>query len=201
MKIHLIRHGETNWNKDKRVQGQSESTLTLQGQAQARELASTLQQYPITKIYCSSSIRTRETCALLFPGKPIETHFDDNLREIFLGPWEGKLQTEIRSLFPEQFENFFQAPDKFAQPGAETFAQVQQRGLNVLKQILSDDSAQEVAIVSHGVLIKSILCHLEKRPLARLWEPPIMHNCAHSIIVSEPNDIAPRIIQFAGITQ
>ena len=73
--------------------------------------------------------------------------------------------------------------------------------LKMLKQILSDDSAQEVAIVSHGVLIKSLLCYLENRPLAQLWEPPIMHNCAHSIIATEPNSSAPRILQFAGLAQ
>ena len=197
----MIRHGETNWNKEKRVQGHSESTLTLQGQQQARELAPVLQQHPITKVYCSSSIRTRQTCELLFSNAPLETLYSDDLREIYLGPWEGKLQSEIRSLYPEQFENFFQAPDQFAQLEAETFEEVQQRGLNMLKQILSEDSAQEVAIVSHGVLIKSLLCHLENRPLAQLWEPPIMHNCAHSIIATESTSSAPRIIQFAGIAR
>lgn len=201
MRVHLIRHGETNWNKEKRVQGHSESTLTPQGQQQARDLAPTLQQHPITKVYCSSSIRTRQTCELLFSNNPIETLYNDELREIYLGPWEGKLQSEIRSLYPEQFENFFHAPEQFAQLEAETFEEVQQRGLKMLKQILSDDSAQEVAIVSHGVLIKSLLCYLENRPLAQLWEPPIMHNCAHSIIATEPNSSALRILQFAGLAQ
>ncbi|MGJ8690687.1 MAG: histidine phosphatase family protein [Gammaproteobacteria bacterium] len=201
MRVHLIRHGETNWNKEKRVQGHSESTLTPQGQQQARDLAPTLRQHPITKVYCSSSIRTRQTCELLFSNNPIETLYNDELREIYLGPWEGKLQSEIRSLYPEQFENFFHAPEQFAQLEAETFEEVQQRGLKMLKQILSDDSAQEVAIVSHGVLIKSLLCYLENRPLAQLWEPPIMHNCAHSIIATEPNSSAPRILQFAGLAQ
>ena len=201
MKIHLIRHGETNWNKEKRVQGHSESTLTAQGQEQARLLAKTLEQYPITKVYCSSSIRTRQTCNLLFLDRSVETHYCDELKEIFLGPWEGKLQSEIRTLFPEQFEYFWNAPDQFAQEGAESFAEVQQRGHTFLKQILSQQTDQEVAIVSHGVIIKSILCHIENRPMARLWEPPIMHNCAHSIVVTKTDDLTPHIIQYAGVTQ
>lgn len=201
MKIHLIRHGETNWNKEKRVQGHSESTLTRLGQQQAKELAATLQQYPITKVYCSSSIRTRQTSDLLFADRVVDSHFDDNLREIFLGPWEGKLQSEIRTLFPQQFEHFWHAPHKFAQAGAESFEDVQQRGLTMLKKILSEQREQEIAIVSHGVLIKSLLCHLENRPIAQLWEPPIMHNCSHSIIVTDSHNAAPRIVQFAGIAQ
>ncbi len=200
MRIHLIRHGQTNWNKEKRVQGHSESTLTEQGQQQARDLAITLQQYPISNVFCSSSIRTRQTSELLFEQRPVQTHYHDELREIFLGPWEGKLQSEIRNLFPEQFENFWNAPHRFAQDDAESFEDVQQRGLTILKQILSNPY-EEVAIVSHGVIIKAILCHLDNRPIAQLWEPPIMHNCAHSIIVKDSHEVAPRITQFAGIAQ
>jgi len=199
MRIHLIRHGETNWNKEKRVQGHSESTLTEHGQQQARDLAVNLQQHPIEKIYCSSSIRTRQTSELVFAQRDIPVQFHDELREIFLGPWEGKLQSEIRALFPEQFEHFWNAPHLFAQEDAESFEEVQQRGLTIVKQILSEHH-DEVAIVSHGVIIKSILCHLDNRPMAQLWEPPIMHNCAHSIVVKDDSETL-RITQFAGIAQ
>ncbi len=200
MKIHLIRHGETNWNKEKRVQGHSESTLTVQGQQQARDLGVALQQHPITKVYCSSSIRTRQTAALLFADSDVAIEYLDELKEIFLGPWEGKLQVEIRDLFPQQFEHFWHAPHLFTQQDAESFEDVQQRGLTILKKILSEQQ-DEVAIVSHGVIIKSILCHLENRPMAQLWEPPVMHNCAHSIIVKDTGNALPRITQFAGIAQ
>ena len=201
MRIHLIRHGQTNWNKEKRVQGHSESTLTTEGQQQAAALAPTLAAYNIAKVYCSPSVRTRETAAILFAETSAQIEYCDALREIFLGPWEGLLQSEIRTLYPENFSHFWEAPESFNQEGAELFAAVQQRGLMQLKQILSAHTTEDVAIVSHGVLIKSILCALEGRSLAQLWEPPIMHNCAHSIVTCESADATPRIVQFAGIAQ
>lgn len=201
MQVHLIRHGQTNWNKEKRVQGHSESTLTEQGKQQAAALAPVLAPYNIAKIYCSPSIRTRETAAIVFHDGSAPIEYRDELREIFLGPWEGLLQSEIRSLYPENFVNFWDAPERFDQEGAELFAAVQQRGLMLLKRILSAHATQDVAIVSHGVLIKSILCALEGRPMAQLWEPPVMHNCAHSIVACESPGATPRIIQFAGLAQ
>jgi len=201
MRVHLIRHGQTNWNKEKRVQGHSESTLTLEGKQQAEALAPALAPYNIAKVYCSSSIRTRETAAILFADATPEIEYCDELREIFLGPWEGLLQSEIRSIYPENFAHFWDAPERFNQEGAELFASVQQRGLMLLKQILSAHETEDAAIVSHGVLIKSILCALEDRPIAQLWEPPVMHNCAHSIVTSDSPESVPRIIQFAGIAQ
>ncbi|MCB1665896.1 MAG: histidine phosphatase family protein [Pseudomonadales bacterium] len=198
MRIHLIRHGQTDWNREKRVQGHSESLLTPLGQEQARLLAPVLKPYDIRRVYCSSSQRTRQTAELLFAGEPVETSFHDELREIFLGPWEGHLQSDIRERYPESFEHFWQRPEAFRQEGAEHFEQTQARGLAMLKRILSQQAAEDVAIVSHGVLIKSVLCALEDRPLARLWEPPVMHNCAHSIVVADPEHGRMRIEQFAG---
>lgn len=201
MRVHLIRHGQTNWNKEKRVQGHSESTLTHEGKQQAAALAPALTRYNIAKVYCSPSVRTRETAAILFADKKPEIEYCDGLREIFLGPWEGLLQSEIRATYPENFAYFWDAPELFKQEGAELFAAVQQRGLMLLKQILSAHATEDVAIVSHGVLIKSILCALAGRPIAQLWEPPVMHNCAHSIVLCESPEATPRIIQFAGIAQ
>lgn len=201
MRVHLIRHGQTNWNKEKRVQGHSESTLTQEGRQQAAALAPALLPYNIRKVYCSPSIRTRETAAILFADSSPQTEYCDDLREIFLGPWEGLLQSEIRAKYPENFAHFWESPERFDQEGAEHFAAVQQRGLMLLKQILSTHAAEDVAVVSHGVLIKSILCALEGRPIAQLWEPPVMYNCAHSIVACDSANTTPRIVQFAGITQ
>src|SRR5690606_7864807 len=81
-----------------------------------------------------------------------------------------------------QFHAFWKQPDQFALEGAETYSDVQQRALQKLQRILDKDPARELAIVSHGVVIKALLCDAEQRPLSKLWDAPSMHNCAHSII-------------------
>lgn len=186
-RIHLIRHGETNWNKEKRAQGQQESVLTQDGVLQAQNLKVRLQDIPITEVYCSSSVRTRQTADVLFgnpapDGRTVPVVYCDQLREIHMGPWEGHLYSELSKNDPEQFHAFWHQPEDFQLDGAETYADVQRRAVKRLDEILASTTASDIAVVSHGVLIKTILCHTEQRPLALLWQAPAMHNCAHSVI-------------------
>ncbi len=180
--IHLIRHGETNWNRERRAQGQQESVLTETGRTQAQSLAATLTDLDIHEVYCSSSVRTRETASIAFAGRTLPTVYCDLLREIRMGPWEGRLYDELRQDYPEQYHAFWNKPDDFLLEGAETFAQLQQRAISRLSRILAESRSANIAIVSHGLLIKTILSFVEQRPLARVWEPPAMHNCALSTI-------------------
>lgn len=180
--VHLIRHGETNWNRERRAQGQQESVLTETGKAQAQTLAATLRNLDIHEVYCSSSVRTRETATIAFAERKLPTVYCDLLREIHMGPWEGRLYEELRRDYPEQYDAFWNKPDNFILDGAETFAQVQQRAIARLNRILDESQSGNIAIVSHGLLIKTILSFVEQRPLARVWEPPTMHNCALSTI-------------------
>ena len=182
-RIHLIRHGETNWNKEKRAQGQMESVLTDEGIAQAKALGAALKNSGISRVYCSSSVRTRQTADILFGGLSIPVIYSDQLREIHMGSWEGKLYSELQATHPAQFNAFWNQPDAFDLPGAETFLDVQKRAVQQLEFILNDSQAEDIAIVSHGVLIKTLLCDTENRALGSLWQAPAMHNCARSIIV------------------
>lgn len=194
-RLHLIRHGQTDWNRDKRVQGHAESELTALGRQQAARLAPVLAQEPITAVYCSSSVRTRQTGEIVFQDSGLSLSPCDRLREIHLGPWEGRLQAEVRETWPEQFEHFWQQPDRFRMKGAETFEQVQQRAMKRMEELLALPD-EHIAVVSHGVWIKTLLCAIEDRHLARLWEPPVMHNCAHSIVEIDDSGTM-RIVQYA----
>ena len=196
MRLHLIRHGQTDWNAIRRVQGQADSRLNELGQQQARELAAQLASYPLQHVYCSSSLRTRQTAELLFAQRRLPISFHDGLREIFLGPWEGRLYTEIEQVEPEQFDNFFNAPHKFQLAGAENYQDLQQRAVIELRKIMTQHRDEDIAIVSHGALLKSLLTHLESKPLAQLWDPPLLPNCSHSI-VEIANDVTARIIKYA----
>ncbi len=182
MRLHLIRHGQTNWNAIRRAQGQSDSGLTELGRQQATALRSELITHNIASVYCSSSLRTRQTAELLFQDREIRLQLLDTLREIFLGPWEGQLYEDIAKEYPDAYQQFWHAPHLFALADAESFSALQQRAMTAIANICQQDQDDDIAIVSHGALIKSLLCHYECRPLAQLWEPPQMHNCSHSIL-------------------
>lgn len=204
MELHLFRHGETDWNRERRVQGQSESQLTDLGIQQAQELGQRLQHISFDKIYCSSSRRTRQTAEHAFPDVDMEIIYLDELREIFLGPWEGQLYDDLAQKDPDSHRHFWQEPHLFKPAGAETFFELQQRAVDAISQIesthnLDSNRQARIGLVSHGALIKSYLCHVEGRSMDQLWEPPRMHNCAHSIVKFEKNgtSVETNILQYA----
>ena len=204
MELHLIRHGETNWNKERRVQGQSESHLTDLGIQQAQDLGQRIAHLEFDEIYCSSSLRTRQTAEHAFPESTIEIAYLDELREIFLGPWEGNLYEDLAQSEPESHSHFWEQPHLFRVSGAENFFELQQRAIDAVAEIETTHradftSGKKIAIVSHGALIKSYLCHVEGRSMDQLWAPPRMHNCAHSIVTFSSSDGASNttILQYA----
>ena len=198
MDLHLIRHGQTDWNEERRVQGQSDSRLTQLGEEQALELGQRIQFVEFDKVFCSSSLRTRQTAANLFPDSRVEIEYLDNLREIFLGPWEGALYDEIEQQEPDSFRHFWEEPHLFDVEGAESFYELQNRAVAAVEKIAELHLDQQIAVVSHGALIKTILCYVENLPMDELWTPPHMHNCAHSIIRFSPEG-SQEIVQYADV--
>ena len=196
MQLHIIRHGQTDWNEERRVQGQSESQLTELGMQQAQQLGTRLRHLQFDRVFCSSSLRTRQTAEHIFGSAEHEIEFKDSLREIHLGPWEGHLYDDIARQDPDSFGHFWEEPHLFNVSGAETFFELQRRAVDTVTDIASQFNRRQVAIVSHGALIKSYLCHLQDRPLSELWAPPQMHNCAHSIVELN-SDGSGHIVQYA----
>ena len=178
------------------MQGQSESQLSPQGIEQARALSERIRHLQYEKIYCSSSVRTRQTAEHAFAHADFDIEYLDSLREIFMGPWEGELYDDIAAREPDSFRHFWHEPHLFQIEGAETFEQLQQRAMDAIAGIFTQHSGQRIAIVSHGALIKSVRCHCQQQALSELWAAPKMHNCAHSIVQFE-SLAEPRVIQYA----
>lgn len=181
-RIHFVRHGETDWNAAGKLQGRKNSELTALGREQADRLADRLLHYTFDRIISSSSKRAVQTAEILAKKLKLSVSQVDELQEINLGPWEGRLKIEIEREYPEDFNAFWQEPDRFALPGAETFGELQQRGIEAINRIVAEHQNSEILIVSHGAMIKSLLCRYAGRQLRHLWLPPAMSNCAHSIV-------------------
>ena len=82
MQLHLFRHGQTNWNQERRVQGQSESHLTELGIQQAKELSKRIRHLKFDQVYCSSSVRTRQTADHAFADSDVPIEYLDSLRAL-----------------------------------------------------------------------------------------------------------------------
>jgi len=196
MELHLIRHGQTNWNVQRRIQGQSESILTDLGIHQAQVLGERLGHLDFDQVFCSTSLRTRQTAEHIFKHRDFNIEYLDSLREIGMGPWEGRLHDAVARDEPELYKHFFHEPHLFNVPGAETFAQIQQRIVTAVKTIVATFHQRQVMMVSHGTILKSFLCYIQQRPLSEMRDLPQLHNCSHSIV--EVNaDGSGRVVQYA----
>ena len=200
-RLHLFRHGETNWNAEGRIQGQLESVLTELGKHQARELQQKLLDIRFDKVFSSSSTRARQTADIALAHIDQPFVYLDSLKEIYLARWEGFLYSEIEADDPVALNAFRNIPDSFDVDGAETFSALQNRAVSAVTQIIEQNPHQEVAIISHGAWIKSVLCHYEGRPLSQFWEPPRMHNCCHSIIEVPANGAGAKIVRYADLDE
>jgi 2,3-bisphosphoglycerate-dependent phosphoglycerate mutase len=154
--LFLIRHGETDWNLQKRIQGHVDIPLNDTGLQQAKRVAERMRSEPITALYSSDLQRARHTAECIARHHGIEVQLDERLRERNYGLLEGLTREEIDQQFPN-----YQASNH-AVPGQEPLESVRQRALKFLSHIASQHPGERVAVVSHGGWINAVLHVLSK---------------------------------------
>jgi alpha-ribazole phosphatase len=166
----LIRHGETEWNATKRIQGHSNTPLNDLGRKQARALAGRLKNKAIAAIYSSDLDRAKETIAPTAAALGMEIQTDVRLREKSFGDWEGLSLDEVAEKYPELWQMYHTDHDlKTPIPNGETWEQVQARVLDCLKDILAKHSLDEtVIVVSHGGSVRPIIMYALNAPLTSI---------------------------------
>ncbi|MCK4235868.1 MAG: histidine phosphatase family protein, partial [Candidatus Krumholzibacteria bacterium] len=118
-KIYLIRHAESVWNSERRVQGTClDVPLSPTGRLQARMLGERLKCLPFQAVYCSDAERAVKTVRIALGGDAPVT-LSSGLRELCLGDWEGRLISEVREDFPEEIELWYRKPATVKINGAE----------------------------------------------------------------------------------
>lgn len=170
LKIFLVRHGETEWNKAGKLQGHADVKLSNEGINQAKLLAEHAPFQHVDKIYSSDLSRAADTAKILavkFNAMPVKT--TPELRETNFGEWEGKSISELIEESPKVFGKFFTAPEKCHPPNGETFLQCQARLMNVIKNIIAENENQNIIVVSHGAAIRLILGAVLNMPINKMW--------------------------------
>ena len=162
----LVRHGETEWNREHRIQGHADAPLNATGIEQARCLASRLAGTRIDATYTSDVSRTRKTAEIVVEGRGIEVRELPDLRERNYGRWEGVTQEEWQAADPEGFAHWKRSPDTYTPPGGESLEEVLARASRAAEYIKeqhpSDDS---IVVVGHGASLLVLAVHLLDLPL------------------------------------
>ena len=160
----LVRHGETDWNREKRLQGSTGAPMNAAGHEQAKGLARVLWEVPISAIYSSALPRAIETASYVAGPHRVNVTTDPRLNEIHHGDWEGLAESELPDL--ELYKKWREDPTSVTLPGAEPLLAVQERAVAAMKEIAARHPASEglVAVVSHQIVLAVLKCHILDRP-------------------------------------
>ena len=152
----LVRHGETEWNVERRIQGWADSPLTSLGLAQAEAHGQLLGKFGIDRIIASPLGRAMQTIAPIVRETNVPAEYDVRLREVCMGDWSGRTSLELQSLYLDQWQARQDDPEGYCPPNGESRLDVKRRVAPLIAE-LNDDSHQEVVLVSHGITIRMLL--------------------------------------------
>lgn len=202
----LVRHGETEWNRQGRFQGQIDVPLNERGRVQAGQAAAFLKEVAIDRAVSSPMLRPKETAELILQPHPhVELQLNSLLCEISHGLWEGKFEAEIEEAYPGDLQQWQRAPETVQMPEGENLQQVWQRAQTAWQQILAatpeavDDHPVTTLVVAHDAVNKALLCSLVDQRPEGFWT--FKQGNGSVTVIDYPNGITGRpLIQAMNIT-
>ena len=194
MKLILVRHGETYWNKERRIQGgDSDIELNDTGLEQARKLAAFLENEPITAILSSPMQRTIATAKIIASQHQLPVEIDQGLREIKVGELEGMPVSNLSTTFSQFLMQWWQDRGAMKLPNGESLIELQQRAWKVIEGLLQKHKDGTVVVVSHYFVTLAIIIKALNLPLdcfARFKVDP------GGVSILEFRDFGARLVTF-----
>lgn len=193
MNLYLVRHGETEWNREGRAQGRADVPLNDAGIAQSQALASTFGSMDIAAVMSSSSRRAVRTAEAIATPHGLDVISEDDLLELNFGGLDGAPLRDMREMFPDFFEHWTRDPATAQFPdGGETLLQLQDRTWAVVESVARSHEAQDnVIIVSHAFALYSIMCRALGMPLSNYGRLRITPGTYSLLVSRAPNVIGP----------
>ncbi|MBO7357523.1 MAG: histidine phosphatase family protein [Lachnospiraceae bacterium] len=182
MELYVMRHGTTDWNLERRMQGSHNIQLNDEGRALARVTAEALKDLKIDYIYSSPLDRAYETATIIRGDRDIEIVKDDRLKEFCFGEYEGKAPEER----PEKVKLFFKDPPAYEPPAdGESFDSIIKRTGDFIESVIVPLSEKHpdgrVLVSGHGAMNKALALNLLHRDLKDFWAGEWQKNCCISI--------------------
>ena len=189
MEIYIVRHGETLWNKEKKLQGRTDIDLNENGRNLARQTGEALMNTRIDRIYASPLKRAKETAELIRNGRDIELKTDNRLMELCFGCYEGQNFSELIRDESLTFRYFFKQPELYVPaPDAESLEDLIRRAGNFMREEIEPlaNQFERVMIVAHGALNKGIMSYIKGHDIDCFWSGGLQQNC--NVIIVDYTD-------------
>jgi alpha-ribazole phosphatase len=165
LELYLVRHGKSTWNETGRIQGQTDVPLSEEGLSQARQLYQRIKDWSFDAVYSSDLQRARQTAEIALPN--YELQFDQRLREIHLGEFQGRTWFDMTDAERDVFSVQYAGPYHHKVPGGESNDDLQTR---VLSWFAALPKEGRVIAFSHGGFIASALYSIVGRPEVKHWK-------------------------------
>ncbi|NLL81367.1 MAG: histidine phosphatase family protein [Tissierellia bacterium] len=181
MKIYLTRHGTTEWNIERRLQGWENSKLTQEGVLRAVKLGERLKDIDFDVIYSSPLNRAVETAKYIRGDKDTLIVYHDGLKELRYGIWQGMLLDDIEKKYPEEYYIYRNSPMDYIPIEGESYDDLFRRVKNFLEEVKKIE-AENILVISHGITIKAIIAYIKNLSLEEFSSLPVYTGTALNII-------------------
>lgn len=177
----LVRHGETVWNQEGRLQGSIDIELNENGLLQAGRLAEQLKNVNFQAIFSSPLKRACKTAEIISAQCKLPVQTDPRLAEISMGLWEGLTVSELRMKYPGQLEKRNADPVHFCPQGGESTFEISIRLRQTVDEISRQYTEEPVLLVSHGLALATLVCMAKGIPFEKVFKQ-VPDNAAPVII-------------------
>jgi broad specificity phosphatase PhoE len=165
----LIRHGQTEWNREERYRGRADIALNDTGHQQARRLAATLADTAIAAVYASPLQRCVQTAEPIARQHGLEVQPLEGLLDIHYGRWQGLTPAEAAKGYPKLYHLWLTSPGRVRFPDGEGLDDVRTRATSALAELTNRHAGQTVVLVSHKIVCKIILCAILGLTNDHIW--------------------------------
>lgn len=167
----LVRHGETEWNRVGRAQGQADPPLNQEGREQAEAVAARLAPVAFEAAYSSDQRRAAETALPVMRGRDTPIVRRRDLREKSFGEWEGMTYEDLQLRYPAMLEELFDERPAFAPPGGESDLELFARAAGAAARIAGRHAGTDgnILVVSHGGTLRAMMVSMLGLPVESMW--------------------------------
>lgn len=181
MKVYFVRHGETNWNKEKKIQGQVDIPLNDFGIHLAQKTKDGLKDVIFDCCFTSPLSRAYQTAQIILEGREVPIIKEECIEEMSFGEYEGKCILKKKGEIPDSFEDFFIAPGKYVPPkGGESIRHLVDRTEKFIERIKKDKELQDktILVTTHGAALGAMLYSIKQESMEKFWGTGVHKNCA-----------------------
>ena len=191
MKIYVARHGQTVWNTEHRMQGWQDSDLSPKGIEDAKRLGFRMQHIKFDSIFSSPLGRAFNTAQYVRGDREKEIITIDSFKEMNFGKWEGMYDSEVKEKYPEEHHNFWKKPELYKPIEGESFSELMERVDKGLKVLVKENEGinENVLLVTHTCVIKSILSLVKNYKVEQFWNPPFIYATSLTILEVDNDSI------------